>query len=233
MASSFKLVLDTTAPIFSGDLDAGIPITNIQEVALRTLLEGPDDTEPLAGYQIKVWGDVDATANPDIQETEEASEWISYGELLEKLTTVFLSEGDGSKTIEVKIRDDVWNESASQEFSIEVDTSAPIITITAGPTPGKISKVTGKRLSVFTFKSSENLINWETWVVPSAGTAHEAGGFIINDSGPSENLSGGELEAEKNQTVKIDGEDLQKATEEDGEFIIKVFGQSEAGNWSL
>lgn len=233
MASSFKLVLDTTAPVFSGVFNGGFPETSEPGVELRLLLEGPDDIEPLSGYQFKIWGDVDPEANPDIQATEGESEWMSYGEVLEKIATVTLSSPDGAKTIEVKIRDDVWNESTTGEFSVELNTTVPVITITGGPTPGKISEVTGKNSSSFTFKANEDIVEWVTKVVPNAGSTVEEGTEIIGNEAGSEDLKGTELEGEKNQAVKVGGKDLHDATTEDGEFTVKVFGKNELGVWSI
>jgi hypothetical protein len=225
MTASFKLTLDTTAPTVLGWLlDGGGPVTSLAELTLSAELEDPDTT----GYQMKVWGDVDPTVDPNIQLTEEESEWFTYEPNLD----VTASEGDGAKTIEGRVRDDVWNETTIQSSSIEVNTELATITITAGPSPSKISKVAGKDLSVFTFKASDDLMAWQVKVVSEEGDGVEAGLGFVEETAGSENLVGGELEGGKNQTVKLSGDDLQTRVGSDAEYIIKVFGQGLNGLWS-
>lgn len=226
MTNNFKLTLDTTAPVVLGvSIDGGSPVTSDPVLTIDTFLEDPDTT----GYQMKVWGDVDPEADPNVQLTEEESTWVAFDPSFAAQS----SEGDGSKKIEWRIRDDVWNQTTVQSAEIEVNTEVPTIEITAGPSPAKISKVATKNLSIFTFKSDVDLIDWEVKVVAAEGEGHEGGQGFLEETEGSEKLNGGTVEAGKNQTVKLSGADLQAAMAADGEYIIKVFGQGENGLWSF
>lgn len=222
MASSFKITLDTTAPSLSAILNGGGAVTSTRKVALALKIT---DTSR-AGYQYKVWGDIGSGV------TEEEAAWETYGEAEEKLLEVELTSGDGSKTVFVKARDDVWNETSAIEKTVELNTKVPTITITAGPTPSKISKVSGKRTSAFTFKANEAISEWRAEVVSSESDA-EGSGTLIPATNGSE-TSGGEVAAETNKEGSIDGRDLQTASGADGQKIVKVFGKSKAsGLWSI
>jgi hypothetical protein len=226
VTNNFKLTLDTTAPIvLSATIDGGAPITSLSDLTIDTVLEDADTT----GYQMKVWGDVDPEFDPNVQLTEEESTWVAF----DPSFVAQASEGDGSKTIEWRIRDDVWNQTTVQSAEIEVNTDVPNIEVTAGPSPAKISKVATKNLSTFTFKSDVDLIDWQVKVVLVEGEDHDGGQGFLEETNGSEKLNGGTLEAGKNQTAKLSGADLQTAMAADGEYIIKVFGQGENGLWSL
>lgn len=225
MASNFKVTLDTTAPqspTFS--IAAGAAVVASQTTAVNF----STSDSPTTGYQVKIWGAVDPTFNAAIQATEGASEWITYSEEI----AVKLSATDGSKTLHAKIRDDVWNETAELSDSIELDTTVPIITISSGPEPTKESKVEGKRTIAFKFQSDSKLKAWKVKIVPSEGSANTAGTLIAETNG-STNMSGTTLEKETNKEGTIDGRDLAVAVGADGEYIVKVFGQDLAGNWSV
>lgn len=222
MASSFKLTLDTTAPSLTAILAGGAAVTSVRKINLALKIT---DTSRV-GYQYKVWGDIAGGV------TEEEAEWQTYGEAEEKTVEVELTSGDGTKHVHVKARDDVWNETSGIEKSIELNTSVPVITITAGPTPTKISKISGKRTSAYSFKSNEVISEWRVEVV-SSGTDAEGTGTLIPATNGSV-TSGGELAAETNKEGSIDGRDLATASGADGEKTIKVFGKSKAsGLWSI
>jgi hypothetical protein len=233
MANNFKLVLDTTAPLGPQlTINGGLPVANERTVPVQFTTA---DTEPIVGYQVKIWGDVDPTDNPDIQLTEGESGWINWtGEEANTFLGAMLSEGDGIKVLHGRIRDDVWNETTELTAEVELNTSIPIITITAGPTRSKISEVEGRDQTSFTFKANETLRGWVVEVMASEGDAHGTGHLIEEVEG-SENTDEQttELAGETNQTVMIDGSDLENAVGADGEYIIKVFGQGKASTlWS-
>lgn len=222
MASSFKLTLDTTPPSLSAVLNGGAPVTSLLKVPLA--LKITDASR--AGYQYKVWGDVGGGL------TEEEAEWQTYGEAEELLTEAELSTGDGAKVVFVKARDDVWNETTAKELTVELNTNVPTITITAGPTPTKISEIAGKRTSVFTFKADEAISQWKVEVVGEVGSTEGTGTVIPATNGSV--VSGAELAGETNKEGSIDGRDYDTAVGADGEYIVKVFGKSKAsGLWSI
>lgn len=224
MASFFKLTLDTLAPqtpTFA--IAAGASFVNAQ----TTVVNFSTSDSPTTGYQVKIWGDVDATFNANIKATEGESSWITYSAEV----AVKLSSGDGTKNLHAKIRDDVWNETAELSDSIVLDTTVPVVTVTAGPTPTKISEVAEKDTSAFTFKVDSKIAKWVVKVVPSSASVHTAGTAIAGTNG-SEHTEGTTLEAETSQEVKIKGKDFAVAAGADGEYTVKVFAEDLAGNWS-
>jgi hypothetical protein len=224
MPAYFNIVLDTTGPGgVAAIINSGDAATAIQDVSLAVTSTDPD----LTGYQVKIWGDVDAATNANIQATEGASSWIT----LASPHTVRLSAGDGAKTLHVKVRDDVFNESAEVTDSITLDSTVPVVSIPVGPDVSRISTVSGKRTVSFSFQSTEAIQAWKVKVVPATNSIHSAGTQIGSANG-STAVTGGALAATTNQAVTLDGRDVQAASAGDGTKIIKVFVQDLSGNWS-
>lgn len=225
MSNYFNLQLDTTAPAApSININAGAAYATTQSV-MATIGTSDGDT---TGYQMKVYGDVDTSDNANIQATEGASSWISYS----TSQAVKLSSGDGSKTLKVKIRDDVGNASSEATYSITLDTTLPTINITVAASPTKISKIATFDTSTFSFQSDTALQAWKVKVVPATGSIESAGAQIPTSAG-STNVTGGALAATTNQSVSVKGTDLETASAGDGTKIVKIFGQDLAGNWSV
>jgi hypothetical protein len=225
MASFFNLVLDTTAP-------AGVSITLAGGATYATSRDisaaiATSDT-PTTGYQMKIWGDVDNAYNASIQSTEGASSWIAFS----TSQAIRLSTGDGLKTVNVKIRDDVLNESSGQSDQITLDLSVPVITIQPGsPDVSKVSKQATKDTVTVVWQSDEALVAYEVAVVAN-GAAARGTGTVIGTTNGSTNVSGGALAANTDRTTTIKGADLEAASAGDGTKVIKVFGQDAGGNWS-
>ena len=219
MASYFNLTLDTLAP-------AGLTLS-INDNALYTtsrtvaLTIGIGD-EAAAGYQMKIWG-IDGVAE------EAASSWETYA----ATKSVTLTEGDGLKTVFIKVRDDVGNESAAVSDTITLDTAVPVVTVT-GPDRTRISKVSGFNQSVFNFTADVAFAEYKVCVVPASSSTQEAGTAIPATAG-SINTSGsaGDYPAATNIQVTITGADLETASPGDGAKIVKVFVKNEAGTWSV
>ncbi|MDQ1584495.1 MAG: hypothetical protein QOF36_2549 [Microbacteriaceae bacterium] len=225
MSAFFDLVLDTTGPAgVAGSINSGATYTTSRDVTLGPTTTDPDTT----GYQIKIWGNVDAAFDADIQATEGASAWKT----LSGSMAVRLSTGDGSKTLTWRIRDDVWNESSTATDSITLDTTVPVVTIDSGPTPGKISKQTGKRTSDTVWHADVDIQAYKVKVVPATNSIHSAG-TQIPTTGGSANVTGGSVTAASTVTTTIDGADLETAAGADGTWHVKVFVQDLAGNWSV
>lgn len=227
MANNFTVTLDTTGPA-SPALTYG-PYATSQIVTLT--ISTADGTT--TGYQMKLWGDVDIAYNASIQGTEVASSWISYATSQQ----VKLSTGDGNKTVNVKLRDDVLNESAITNDVITLDTTKPVVSIPIGPDVTKVSKQAGKDTLSFSFQADTAVFAWKIKVVTSAGAA-ESTGVQIPTTGGSTNVSNGNgsaqvLAAATNQAVTIKAADLETASPGDGSKIVKVFTQDQAGNWSV
>lgn len=230
MPSFFNVTLDTAAPGGGSIvLNGGAAYATAQ--AISAVVHTSDGTQ--TGYQIKVWGDVDPADNASIQATEGASSWItptwSSGNATQ---AVKLSTGDATKTINCRIRDDVWNETSVLTDTITLDTTVPIITIQSGPDATRISKVAGKRTVTVTWQSDTALTAYQVAVVATSGALQGTGTVILATNG-STNVSGGSVNAVTNVTTTIDGRDLDVASSGDGVKVVKIFGQDAAGLWSI
>lgn len=225
MANNFTLTLDTTGPANpSISLDGGATYATDQLVTAS--ISTSDGTT--SGYQMKIWGAVDTAYDTAVQDTEALSSWITYATSKQ----VKLAAGDGSKTINVKIRDDVYNQSGIASDSIQLDTTRPVVTI-SGPDVSKISEITGKDQSAFSFTSDQIFDEYKVKVVSSTGAAHDTGTTIGTANGSS-NMTGatGGYAAGTAINCSIDGSDLKAASAGDGAKIIKVFVKDQAGLWS-
>lgn len=219
MASYFNLTLDTAAPsgltlaINGGALYATSTAVN--------LTVGVSD-EQTAGYQMKIWG-IQGVDN------EETATWESYA----TSKSVNLTSGDGLKTVYIKVRDDVGNESAQVSDTITLNTAVPVVTVT-GPDKAKISKVSGFNQSVINFTADVEFQEYKVCVVPATNSTQEAG-VVIGTAGGSQNTSGsaGNYPASENIQVTITGTDLETASAGDGTKIVKVFVKNAAGTWSV
>lgn len=215
MASYFNLTLDTLAPTISAfTINDGASVTTSRNVTLTITASG----DPAS---MKIWG-IDGVA------TESAATWETFS----STKSVTLTTGDGTKTVYIKVRDAVYNESSSSSDSITLSTAIPTITIT-GPDVSVISEQSGKDTASFSFTSSMALKAWTVRLVPSNASAHDAG-TQIPTTGGSTNMSGTTLAANTSKSCTIKGTDLATAAGgTDGTYIIKVFGQASANDlWS-
>lgn len=224
MANYFSLFLDTTAPS-----NATISLEGGSQYAVQELVNATIGTTDSAtsSYQMKIWGDVNPSFDTNIQGDEENSTWITYATTKQ----IKLSNGDGNKTVNVKIRDDVHNESAVVSDSILLDTTKPVVTVT-NPDVGKISKIAGKNIASFSFTVDSEFTEYKVKVVSSSGASHDTGVVIPTTAG-STNMSG-EGNFAKNAPIdcQINGVDLESASSGDGVKQIKLFVRDNAGNWS-
>ena len=219
MASYFNLTLDTTAP--SGltlSINDGALYATSTAVTLKISVED----NPTTGYQMKIWG-IDGVAD------EGSASWETYS----TTKSVNLPSGDGLKTVHIKVRDDVGNESSEVTDDITLNTTVPVVTIT-GPDKSKISKVTGFNTSIINFTSDVEFVEYKVCVVPQNSSTQEAGNIIGTTNG-SINTSGneGDYPASENIQVTINGADLEAASSGDGVKIVKVFVKNAAGTWSV
>lgn len=214
MASYFNLTLDTLAPsITAFSINSGAAVTTSRNVTLNI-------TAPEAA-SMKIWG-IDGVA------TEQAASWETFA----STKSVTLTSGDGTKTVYIKVRDSVYNESAASSDTITLSTAIPTITIT-GPDVSVISEQSGKNIATFSFSSSMALKAWKVKLVPANSSAHDAG-TQIPSTGGSTNMTGTTKAANTAVECKIYGADLSSAAGgADGTYIIKVFGQASANDlWS-
>ena len=214
MASYFNLTLDTLAPTISAfTINNGASVTTSTTVPLT--ITSTD------AASMKIWG-INGVA------TESAASWETFSSSKQ----VTLTSGDGTKTVYVKVRDSVYNESAASSDSITLSTAIPTITIT-GPDVNVISEQSGKNIATFSFSSSMALKAWKVKLVPANNSAQDAG-TQIPTTGGSTNMTGTTLAASTSKECKIYGSDLSTAAGgTDGTYIIKVFGQASANDlWS-
>ena len=220
MASFFNLTLDTLAP--SGitlSINSGAEYTTTTSVNLAI---GCSDDQT-TGYQMKVWGDITDAAN------EADATWQTYT----GSKSVVLTTGDGLKTVHIKVRDDVGNESVEVTDTINLNTAVPVVTIT-GPDKSKISKVATFDTCTFSFVSDTDFEEYKVCVVPNSNS-QQAAGTVIPDTNGSKNTSGsaGSYKASTPVSVTIKGADLEAASEGDGVKVVKVFVKNIAGTWSV
>ena len=220
MAAFFNLTLDTLAPQgVTLSINAGAIYTSNKAV---TLAIGCSDVST-AGYSMKIWGSVTGAA------TEEDAKWENY--VASK--TVTLTDGDGLKTIYVKVRDNVWNEADPVSATITLNTSIPVVTI-VGPDVSIISEIVGKNTSKFNFTANAIFDEYKVGVVPATNST-VSDVTVIGTTGGSTNTSGsdGNYPADTNIDVTINGTDFKTAAGgADGTYIIKVFVKNQAGTWS-
>jgi hypothetical protein len=235
MAGTFQLHLDTTGPQgVALVLDAGNPTFTLDRVVSALASSTSGDA-----VMVKLWGDVDPAADARIQQLEGDSSWISLAAI-----DVTVAVGDGAKTIYCRLRDDVGNTSAVASDTITLDTTAPIVTILAGPSttaggePPKLSKVAGFDDASITWAANEPIQAYKVKVVPAANATHDQG-TVIAAAGGSTNVNeasgGAELVAANTPvTTHIRGADLEAAAAGgDGVKDVKVFAQDLAGRWSV
>lgn len=230
--SFFNLVLDTTGPS-----NPTIIIDGNAQWATSDLVNAAISTSDgvTTGYQMKIWGDLDLAwcktngivgAGATKVEENDAL-WIAYA-ISKQLK---LSNGDGNKIVYLKLRDDVYNVSAQASDSIILDTTRPIVTIT-GPDVSKISTVSGKNVSSFSFTVDSIFVEYKVKVVNSTGASHDTGTQIPITAGSTKMSDTGNFNANTAINCTINGSDLKTASAIDGTKIIKVFVKDEAGNWS-
>lgn len=226
MASYFNLTLDTTGPQSpSISLESGATYATQQVITASISCADGNTT----GYQIKMWGNVDTTYDANVQDTENASAWISYTTSKQ----IKLASSDGSKTVYLKIRDDVYNESAQASDSIILDTTLPVVTISSGPDVSKISKQSTKDTASFSFTVDAIFSEYKVKVVSSTSATHDTGTQIPVTAG-STNMSGsaGNYPASTPINCSIKGADLETASSGDAQKIIKVFAKDQSNQWS-
>lgn len=219
MASYFNLTLDTLAP--SG-LTLAINDGALYATSTAVKLTIAVEDESTTGYQMKIWG-IDRVAD------ESSASWENFA----PSKSVNLTSGDGLKTVYIKVRDDVGNESAQVSDTITLNTAVPVVTIT-GPDKSKISKVSGFNTAIINFTTDVEFEEYKVCVVPANNSTQDAG-VIIGTTNGSQNTSGsdGSYPASENIQVTITGADLEVASSGDGVKIVKVFVKNSAGTWSV
>lgn len=221
MPNYFVLTLDTTGPSSpSISLEGGAAYATAQLIT-ATIATGDGVT---TGYQMKIWGDVDNAYDANIQTLEANSVWITYGTSKQ----IKLSASDASKTVYVKIRDDVNNESAQASDSIVLDTTLPVVTI-SGPDVNKISKIAGKNTASFSFSCDSNFVEYKVMYVASSSAANDAAGNALIGT----LTATGSWTSASVINISITGTELETANAGDGSKTVKVFVRDSSNQWSV
>ena len=227
MASYFNLTLDTTAP--SGGSITLASLTNTRTITATISATG--------ATQMKIYGDVGTGSTAT---AEASASWETYAES----KSIQLTSGDGAKTVKIKFRDSVGNESAEASATVSLDTTAAVVTIT-GPDVSTISKVDGYDEAAFSFSADGYdeaafsfsadgaFVEYKVCVVTSASSLHSAGTVIGTTNGSTNMSATGTFAASTAISCTINGADLEAASSGDGAKIIKVFVKDSAGNWSV
>ena len=219
MASYFNLTLDTTA---SSGLTLSINDGALYATSTAVKLTIGLSDEVTTGYQMKIWG-IDGV------DEEASASWETFA----KTKSVNLTSGDGLKTVHIKVRDDVGNETEEVSDDITLNTAVPVVTIT-GPDKTKISKVEGFNKSKITFTCDVDFAEYKVCVVPQTSSTQDAGTVIPTTAG-SINTSGSDGSYPKTTPIEvtITGTDLETASSGDSVKIVKVFVKTAAGIWSV
>lgn len=112
--------------------------------------------------------------------------------------------------------------------SVVIDTTPPVLNVTAGPTPARISAQAGFDSLSITFSPNEALGAWELRSVAAAGDARNTGSQPLVKSG-------GSVAAAASVPVTVTHADLAAAgvgAPPDGTRLLKFFGQDLANLWS-
>lgn len=226
MANFIYITLDTTAPSNPIiNISGGAVYTTNQLVNLNISVDDVDKT----GYQMLIWGNVDETYNTNIKTTEGTSSWMPFN----ASPQVRLGAGDGSKTINIRVRDDVHNSSGIAVDSISMDTSLPTVTVTTADV-AKISKVAGKNTFSFTFSSNEDFKEYKVKLVSATGATENTGTTILTEFGSTNTSAVGSFTSGQVITVTVNGLDLEYAgATTDGQKIVKIFVKDSSGQWSV
>lgn len=235
MPGVFQLQLDTTGPQDPTlTLDVSGPTFTLDRVV--TAILGTSSTD---ATKVKLWGDVDPAADARIQTLEVNSSWISLANI-----DLTVTAGDAVKTIYARLSDDLGNTSSVASDTIVLDSTAPTVSIDAGPTstaggaPPRISKVAGFDDGSVTWHANEDIQAYKIKFVPATGSLHTEGVQIPTAGGSTgvNVASDGsvKLAANAQVTSHVRGADLDAAAANgDGTKQLKIFAQDMAGNWSV
>jgi hypothetical protein len=231
--SYFTLTYDNTGPA-SPTVSLNSGATYATNVLITATIGTSDGTT--TGYQMKIWGDLDiswAIANGVLKTgsttaTENDSATIGYATSKQ----LQVSAGDATKTINVRIFDDVLNQSGQATDTIILNTTLPSLTLST-PDVTKISKVATKNQCHFNFQSDQIFTDYMIKVVSATNADNTAGVTIpVTNGSVNTSATGGNFPANTPINVTITGADLETASAGDGAKIIKVFVKNQAGQWT-
>lgn len=227
MANFVTIYLDTTAPANPTiTISGGASFATAQLVNLGINTDDSDKT----GYEMLIWGDVDPAYDTKVQATEGGSTWFAFN----ANPQIKLSATEGSKTINVRIRDDVRNASAVVFDTISLDTSIPTVTIVQGLDVTKISRMAQKDTASFQFSCNQSYVAYKVKLVANTGATNTEGAPIPTAGGSTNVTGSGAFTSATVHTITLKTADLESAgANMNGANIIKVFVQEDSGTWSV
>lgn len=228
MSAYFTLTLDTAPPASPRlEIEEGAAATGSRDVVVA--LSSPDFSGGAHDVtDMKIWGDVDGVADPNVQPAEGAALWMPY----QALYAVRLSAGVATKTIFARLRDDVANPTLAFSDTIQYRTDLAVVTVVAPVTVGRISKVAGRDVATFGWRVDRPFDQYVVRAVPNSKSSRTQGSPIPTAHG-SLNVAGtGALPANTTITTEIHGADLEAASPGSTLKVLKVFVHDAAG-WSL
>jgi len=216
--ASDSIVYDTQGPSLVQILiNGGIAKTGSSVVNVDFYLS-PEDTY-LKDWII--WGDL-ANGETTKGAAEAGTGWTDFSvQGTPNTVQKALALGDGEKTLTAIVRDDLGNESVSRSDTIYLDQIAPVVQVFSGPTPSKISLVSGFDTSVFTWY-------WEA----TDGEVGETGTYAIEVGTNASGLgfgtqiptSGGSINVQGNITAAGDGTPAGAASDTGNHIVTTVKG---------
>lgn len=228
MSASFLLTLDTQPPADPTlVINGGAPFTGQTEV-LVTLSTADYQAGHRDVKSVRLWGDVDPSADPSVQVAERDSAWQDFRENV----VVRLSPGPGRKYIKARLVDDVCNETVEFCGFIDLDIALPVVEITTAVDRSRISKVAPCNTSLFVWQAHSDFVAFEVRVVPSVASPHTAGVRIPTMSGSSGTQGVGAFSGRTPMVTTVNGADLEAASPGDGAKHVKVFIRDREGRWS-
>lgn len=223
MSAHFTVVLDTAPPASPVLLVNGGADRTGDRVVMVALA-----TPSLDVAEMKIWGDIDPTANPLFQATEGASDWTLWSPEV----AIRLSAGTGRKYLYARLKDDVCNETPAFTDWIDYDADAPVVAITNPPDRTRISATAPCDTTTFSWECGHDFTDYMVRVVPSIGSPREAGVLVGTTHGSTGTAGTGSFPASTPRTTTVRGADLLAASPGDGSKVVKVFCKDTAGVWS-
>jgi hypothetical protein len=229
--SYVTIKLDTTAPA-----NPTIQIAGGQAFATAQLVNLAISTDDLekTGYEMLIWGDVDETYDNKVKSTEQTSVWQSFSPNPQVKLKANAGGDPETKTINIRIRDDVRNATVVKFDDITLDTSIPTVTIVVGLDREKLSREAERNEASFQFSSNQSYQAYKVKLVGSVGATHDMGTDIPTAGGSTGVVGAGAFTSANVHTVRLRTADLETAgANMNGDNIIKVFVQEETGLWSV
>lgn len=244
-AVSCTTILDTGAPsatiqLYKNDESAVLP-ARVNTVNFKAHIGGNDAITSISKY--KVWGGITEAA------TKEEATWHDFVPITGQTymsISLALTTGDGLKTVNVVLADEVGNESQAAVATVTLDTTIPIVEC-SGQDYNKVSYQHTLRKAAssvdieakycdemhFNFSADSDIVEWKV-CVNEAGQ-QPATAVPIGTTYGSINMTGTNLVANTSVSCMVTGRDFgatSKVDDNDGAYEIIVYVKDEAGNWS-